>query len=122
MTGSKGRRPQHPYENLACYTVELTTGVEPPPAKCSGAQVRQLRAQSFGLTASPCPLIDFKGATKDLGPTRILVRIAQGEPPILSTSHYPLGPPWSLFDGHGPNASMVAEFAYSAIRALQLIV
>ena len=29
---------------------------------------------------------------------------------------------WSPFDWHGPNASMLAEFAYSVIRALQLIV
>jgi|HubBroStandDraft_2_1064218.scaffolds.fasta_scaffold4590841_1 hypothetical protein len=28
----------------------------------------------------------------------------------------------SPFDWQGPNAGMVAEFAYSAIRALQLIV
>jgi hypothetical protein len=42
---------------------------------------------------------------------------------ILSTSHYRWDRPWSPFDWHGAsNASMVAEFAYSAIRALQLIV
>ena len=49
-------------------------------------------------------------------------RIAQRRTAILSTSRLPLGLPCSPFDWHGPNASMVAEFAYSAIRALQLIV